>query len=167
METVNPARKRARVWFWVALLTSISFVGGIVMIPLCAVAKLWALMGIGIAFCVHGFYGTVFYWEAFAKYRRYSSFTDAVMRDGLCTVEELSGHFGLKRELTVRKIRECIEKDFLPGYRFDGEKLQRIIRPQDGAVVVECPCCGAKNLITEKNRFCEYCGGALSFPSEK
>lgn len=166
MKYFNPARKRAHIWFFVALLTCISFVGGIVMIPLCAVAGLLALMGVGIVFCVHGFYGTVLYWQMFAKSLKYAAFVDAVVGEGALTVKQLSSHFGWSENATVAWIRECIQKRFLIGYRFDGEKLVKVIRTDNG-YAVECPYCGAKNIITEKKRVCEYCGASLSLPFEE
>lgn len=160
----NRAQKRARVWFFVALFTCISAAAGVVLIPLCAVAKLWLPMGIGVALCLHGFYGAVFYWLAFAENKKYASLTDAVTKDALTTVSELSAHFGWKEGETVTLIRNCLHKGLLPGYRFDGEKLVKIEIKRD-EYAVECPYCGAKNLISGEIVRCAYCGSPLKKPN--
>ena len=106
MKKGNPAGKSAVLWFVLSLITSVSFVCGIVMIPVFAGKIPW-LMWIGIALTAHGFYGLAFYWQAFAKRRELAAVVDAIVREDTLDVKDLSAHFGDNEEYTVDRLERA------------------------------------------------------------
>ena len=150
-------KKQKSIWFWVALLTSIFAVVAIPVIVLSAVYEMFLLMAISIAMLLHGFYGCIFYWIAFAKRCSLIRIVKLIKNQNMLSVSMLSMQTGKSEAEIIYSLRECIVKGYISGYYFDDTGLCLCkITPVTKAM--ECSSCGASVTVINGIGKCEYCG---------
>ena len=150
-------KKQKAIWFWVALLTSIFAVVAIPAIVLSAVNKMFLLMGISIALLIHGFYGCIFYWIAFAKRCSLIRIIKLIKNQNMLSVSMLSMQTGKNDAEIIGILRECIVKGYISGYYFDDTQLC-LCKIVPVTEAMECPSCGASVTVVDGIGKCEYCG---------
>lgn len=157
---MDKALKMKKIWFAVAIISSVLAVCGIVMIPVFASKKIWILMVLGIVFVVHGFYGLAFYWMAFASASRTVRLLRAVLDENIYDLPTLSNHLSIDEKETDKIIRKCISSSYLTGYIYeDGILKKREIKKETRKIKAECPACGAPVEKDGEGQYtCEYCG---------
>lgn len=131
---------------------------GVVMIILGAVNGIWAVMGIGIALAVCGFYGTPLLWVGYAAFAGNESVYRVITEDGLMSVNMICSTLGMKRRSAVRHINYLLSKRYLAGYKFDGnDTVEPLIRKKK-VFLGKCPNCGAALTAKDDGLHCPYCG---------
>ncbi|MBR2025210.1 MAG: hypothetical protein IKA02_05330 [Clostridia bacterium] len=150
-------KKQKTIWFWVALLTSILAVVSILVVVLSAINGMFLIMAFSIVLLVHGFYGCIFYWLAFAKRRSLMRLLTLITKENMLSVSLLSVQMG-KREIDIiNSIKECIVKGYISGYYFD-EVKRSLCEIVPVTKAVECTSCGASVMTFDGVGKCEYCG---------
>lgn len=160
-DNIKNASKAANKTFWLAVVLSVMLVAGVLMIVLGASNKIWAVMAIGIAFTVLGFYGCPLAWVMYGEGRFRASLVSAIECEGTVTVDALAAQFGKPKQKIAADIRKVIEKRYLTGYVFDGEILTASVRkqrPRERVLVGKCPSCNAMMEYADGKVFCPYCG---------
>lgn len=160
-KNIRNAGKDVKKNFLIALVLSVMLIAGVPMIILGATNKIWAVMGIGIAFTVLGFYGCPIGWVMYGEAKFRAALVSAVECEGRVTVDGLVAQFGKPRNKIVADIRKLIEKRYLAGYAFDGETLvyaEKKERPKERIYVGKCPSCNAVMEYSDGKVKCPYCG---------
>lgn len=145
----------------IACIISIMFVAGIPMIIFGATNSIMAVMALGIAFVVIGFYGTPLIWIAYAGNRTLKRVVDAVLEENLTTNEEIASQLQMREREVKNHITKAINKKYITGYLYDGTKLsanEKIPVKKTKIMQNRCVNCGG-TLIERANGYeCEYCG---------
>lgn len=158
---MKKAKRSKNLALIVAILVSISFVGGIPLIPIGFVGNNLVMAIIGIVLVAHGFYGVTFYWLWFASLVGRARVVRAIEEMNLYTVKEISEHLQQNPETVKKNIIKSIDKGWIVGLLFDGNGLYAndneplvkngvrvkcdychtfYIRSRN---MYKCPCCGA------------------------
>lgn len=160
-KNIRNAGKNVKNNFCIALALSLMLIVGVPMIVLGASNKIWAVMAIGIAFTVLGFYGCPLAWVMYGEARFRASLVSAIECEGTVTAEGLAAQFGKPKNKIVADIRKLMEKRFLVGYVFDGEVLsfaEKKERPRERIQIGKCPSCNAVMEYADGKVMCPYCG---------
>lgn len=160
-KNIRNAGKDVKKNFRIALILSVMLIAGVPMIILGAINKIWAVMGIGIAFTVLGFYGCPIGWVMYGEARFRAALVSAIECEGRVTVDGLVAQFGKPKNKIVADIRKLIEKRYLAGYAFDGETLvyaEKKERRKERIYVGKCPSCNAIMEYADGKVSCPYCG---------
>lgn len=87
----------------------------------------------------------------------------------ISTVNEISTQLKINKVLTRIKIDRCIKKQYLPGYKRDGDIIKGRItsvnyeNKSSNLIDVECTHCGAKfQYNSNEIAHCPYCGSIIS-----
>ncbi len=157
MQAAEKAKTRALI---VAILMTICLVGGIPVLIVGAAKHIGALLGIGIACAVIGFYGTPMGWVIYGTACTRRRMVMAITQEHLSTVEELSSQLALNDNQVRGMLDVCFSKGFLIGYKRDGDNILFNDNVALGKQTfhVQCPNCGAKFSYTKDNPNCPYCG---------
>ena len=90
-------------------------------------------------------------------------------RDGEIPVQELARMLKKNRAAVVKELRWLVEKGYVVNCGFVTEDVEKVVlegakgQTEGGFISVECPHCGAGNLLRRGAAGkCEYCGGYLS-----
>ena len=117
------------------------------------------LLGISIAFTVLGFYVMPISWIMYGTSLKYKRVYNAVNNENLYTVKELSEHLRIPEREMIDILTKMIFKEFLPGYRFDNNRLiLNENKKLDRENMLSCSSCGAKYIVKGKEGICPYCG---------
>lgn len=157
---MNRIKNALRSSFLTAFILSFAFAGGIPAIVLGAINGLHAVMGVGIACTVIGFYGTPIAWISYGSKRSLHRLVAAVYEEHIYTVKELSAQLSVPEANVRSQIATCINKRYLPGFIRNGDSL---VLNENSALsetehAAECPHCGAKFKYKGANATCPYCG---------
>lgn len=156
---LEKALKQQKMWFWIALISSILAVVGIPMIPIFANAKIWWLMTVGIVFVAHGFYGLALYWMAYSNARRRVRLIYAITEENILTLDKLAAQISYGQKETDLMIKKLITDSYISGYYYEnGTLIKREEEKKTRLVRAECPACGAPVDAGEGECVCEYCG---------
>ena len=156
------------IWLIVSILVSISLPAGILMIILGFGLKGFLWMGIlGIVLVVHGFYGVTFYWMQFGKVSKYHRIVKMIEKQHYYTAGEIAEATHIGRDFVNRTIRTAIERDWITGYKFDGNNLtlnENVPLKKEKTATRDfvCSYCGAKILnLSAGTLKCPNCGAKL------
>lgn len=147
----------------VAILLTVMFVAGVPMIVLGAQHKIYAVMGVGIAFTAIGFYGMPVGWVFFGSNVSLKRVVFAIVEENLFTVQEISSQLSMSEDTVRAFLDKAFNKGFLKGYKRTGD----IITVNDNVPdarrekVAECPNCGAKFTYTSLTARCPYCNSPV------
>lgn len=154
-------QKTVRRRFLAGLILSVMLVGGIPLIVLGAVGGRMPMMILGIVCAVCGFYGTPLVWIAYADRLRLRRLVFAVSQEHLLDVPRLSRHLSRTEKDVRSDLAACVERGYLVGYLFDGERLtlNREQAPADREIAYRCVYCGAPfSCAAGEQPKCPYCG---------
>jgi len=151
----------------VAIVLSVLFVAGIPMTVLGAVNGLMWLMIFGIIFVVFGFYGAPLVWVSFGVNKWKQALYLTIIEDNILEVSALSLTLNKNPRDVQNAITWLINKRYLKGFYFDGEKLSSSKVYKDTEIeILTCPNCGANVEILLENAssriVCEHCGTKFS-----
>lgn len=147
-----------------ALITSIIItlllVLGIPLIIIGATKNIWALLGIGIAFTVIGFYGTPLIWVSYANKKSLKHVVEIIVNENLTNVSEISRQLQITDKQTRDFITTAIKKQYITGYIFDGANLtlNQKEAPKRKIAINKCPNCGGTLQQNDNEFICLYCG---------
>ncbi len=160
--SIKSAVNRAFIW---GLISAILFVVGIPMIVFGAMESI-VLMVFGIAFVVFGFYGSPMIWINYANLRSLKRVVDAVNEEHLLTNAEIASQLQTSEKAVKAQISKAIQKKYLVGYLYDGEKLtiNEKTAPKKKTVAAQNKCanCGGTLTETENGYICDYCGSRFN-----
>ena len=142
MDKLKKARRRVLA---MAFIFTIMLVAGIPMIPVGFSLGYTFLGIIGIVFTAVGFYGCPLAWSTFGGYAPMVRVVYAIVHESMYSVSEIATYLR-KNEKTVQGIiTKCIDKLYLEGYFFDGEKLtlNENKKLKQKTAYTKCPNCGA------------------------
>ena len=167
MKNANSKLKKAiNKQLAVAILLTIGLPLGITLIIIGATNKdagalYKAMLGIGIAFTVLGFYGAPIAWVKYGPQKKYSRIIDAIKREGFRDTNDIAKHLSMQPADVQSAVQVCIEKQYLTDYTIDETRIVPLNnRPDDlGMYTVECPYCGGITQTSNNLQVkCEYCG---------
>lgn len=145
-----------------AVVATICLPIGIVGIVLGAVNGIWALLGVGIAMTVFGFYGTPLLWVGYASLKTMKRLVEAVEEDNVYDVRTIANLLNLRVKETDAKIREALRKKYIVGYLYEnGElRLNMNVKQTPETITFTCEACGARVTVDpmKKRNECPYCG---------
>lgn len=142
MDKLKRSKNRALA---AAIILTVLLISGIPAIPLGFTSGYIAVGIVGIVFTVIGFYGCPISWTAYANYAPLMRVVYAIEHESMYSVSEIATYLR-KSEKTVQSIiTKCIDKLYLEGYFFDGEKLtlNENKKLKQKTAYTKCPNCGA------------------------
>lgn len=152
-------QKSKRKRFFLALGFTLALPLGVIMIILGATNGIWAVMGVGIALAVCGFYGSPLLWVGYAAFAGNESVYRVIAEDGLTSVNLICSTLGMKRFSVVKHINYLMSKRYLAGYKFDGnDSIEPLIPEKKKVFFGKCPNCGAALTAKDDGLHCPYCG---------
>lgn len=164
--------KKVGICFAFALLLTIGFPCGIVLIILCYSTPL--LLTFGIILTVLGFYGAPMLWVKFGEYKSKQKICNQIVLDNLHEVEYLAKLNSVDNQVMLDKLRDLITNRYLVGYEIVDDKY--IVKQTEKAItknealtlagktaIVPCKGCGAPVEMVEGEKvFCPYCGRPIN-----
>ena len=169
MELALKAKKKNTA---LAIILTIGLVAGIPLLVVGAVNMddnkgFVALLVIGIACVVAGFYGAPIAWTRLVTVNQELTLVKAVTEENLYTVADIAQRLSVNGKTASATLNNCIRKGYLVGYIREGDSLvlneNRTLAPT--AYTIDCPRCGAQVTLTKNDspRF-PYCGSVLTLP---
>jgi len=156
MKAINKAVRKSLI---TSLIFTFAFIAGIPATILGAVFRFWALMGIGIACVVVGFYAMPISWTKYGATKSQLRLVYAIAEEHIYSVNGLAKQLSLSEKEIRNRLDECFRKNYLAGYLRDGDNIiineKKELRKKEYAA--ECPYCGAKFTYTDDNAYCPYC----------
>ena len=157
MENLKKDMRKALIW---AVSASVAFVLGIPFIIIGATNSIWALLGVGVAFVVFGFYGMPMLWMWYASFRPLKRVVEAVEEENLTTNMQIAEQLQMGERQVKALITKAVNKKYLKGYLYNGTELtannnKKIIKQQ--LALHKCPNCGAKLEEQDNKLVCSYC----------
>lgn len=103
----------------------------------------------------------------------YKRYIDIIVNDEKYKIKEIAEILQVDREQVIRTLKQMIELGFFVNAKLDLERYEIIIRKKgepleiektlQNATIVECKCCGAKNVVPLGSiQPCEYCDTFLA-----
>ena len=175
MNSIQSSKRRFFAW---ALLLSILFPAGILMIIFGFTKGMLYIAIPGIVLTVAGFYVMPVLWINFGTRRYYETLHQQITVDGIRKISLLAEMNGKNAKQTAADIRYLISHRFLPRYVIleneflvDKEETQDfdayVARRQGGTAVVKCPSCGADVELVDGLGRCAYCGRPVTDKDKK
>ena len=169
MELALKAKKKNTA---LAIVLTIGLVAGIPILVVGAVNMddnkgFVALLVIGIACVVAGFYGAPIAWTRLVTVNQELTLVKAVTEENLYTVADIAQRLSVNGKTASATLNNCIRKGYLVGYIREGDSLvlneNRTLAPT--AYTIDCPRCGAQVTLTKNDSLrCPYCGSVLTLP---
>lgn len=159
-KNTNNINKDIKKHLLISIIISVMFVVGIPILIVGATNSNYAIMGIGIAMVVIGFYGAPMMWVSYGNKRSLKNVVDAVMEDHLTTVGEIASQLQMRERPVRDLITNALRKKYITGYIFNGSTLtpNQKEAPKKKISSNRCPNCGG-TLTEQTNGYtCEYCG---------
>lgn len=143
------------------ILSSAALVGGVPMIIIGASNHISFVMITGIVLVAFDFYACPILWVNFGGASNLKTVVKAVEEENIYTVEGIAKQQNKQPEVVVNEIRTCMQKGYISGYLFDGEKLTLNENRKQGKRLlnVKCGNCGATyGYYSDEDGVCPYCG---------
>lgn len=156
MKYINAAVRKS---FLASFIFTVAFIAGIPATVLGAVFNVWAVMGIGIACVIIGFYAMPICWIRHAHMKSLKRLVFAVVEEHIYTVNGLGRQLSLSEKQVRNCLDECFRKSYIIGYLREGDNLilNEKKEPAQKKYAAECPYCGAKFTYNADNAVCPYC----------
>ena len=154
-------KKSAFIWFIIAFVGSVLFVGGIPMIIFGATKHITPIMILGIVLTGFNFYFMPIAWTVYGSRKKYLRISQAVKEENIATVQQLSQNLSADENQMIANVKAMFEKGYMKGYLFDGQKitLNQNRKLEGNKVTIKCPNCGANVVVNENQQsVCPYCG---------
>lgn len=154
--------------FVISLIVSVLFVVGIPLIAVFA-GKNWILMTLGIIFVVVGFYGSPLLWVNYSGKRKTRRIVEAIEEENLYSNAEIASQLSMKEKEVKQEIYKAINKKYLTGYIYDGEKISANNKQKQTPTlhIKKCNNCGGKLEIRDDKWYCPYCEMTFTFEEIK
>ena len=155
MELALKAKKKNTA---LAIILTIGLVAGIPLLVVGAVNMddnkgFVALLVIGIACVVAGFYGAPIAWTRLVTVNQELTLVKAVTEENLYTVADIAQRLSVNGKTASATLNNCIRKGYLVGYIREGDSLvlneNRTLAPT--AYTIDCPRCGAQVTLPKNN----------------
>ncbi len=159
-KNTNNINKDIKKHLIISIIISVLFVVGIPILIVGATNSNYAVMGIGIAMVVIGFYGAPMMWVSYGNKRSLKNVVDAVMEDHLTTVGEIASQLQMRERPVRDLITTGLRKKYITGYIFSGSTLtpNQKEAPKKKIFSNRCPNCGGALTEQANGYTCEYCG---------
>lgn len=181
MDIMRDIQKTKRNYFFWALLLSVGFPAGIVMIVLGFSNGMLYVAIPGIVLVVAGFYVMPVLWSKYGSTRYYCALHQQITADNIRKVSLLSQMNGKPDKQTAADVRWLISNRYLTGFVFlDNENILSkddaqnfdayIAQHTRDMQTVKCPSCGADIELVSGIGACSYCGRKIAkskTPEEK
>lgn len=145
-----------------AICSAIALVCGIPMIILGAANGLTALTVIGIILTAFDFYACPVLFSIYGSARSVQRTAKAVNEEHIYDVKNISRQTGKNEDCVKQEIFKCLEKGYISGFLFDGEKLafNENVKADKQTLYYKCKSCGATvtYFSNEHPPVCPYCG---------
>ncbi len=168
--------KKVKVCFIFALLLSIGFPCGIVMIILHKSASNLAtfVLILGIVLTAVGFYGMPLLWVKYGELKTKQKLLNQIVIDNLQEVDYLAKINNCDNQQMISRLHDLINNRYLTGYQIVDDKYivkqsSKTITKDDAMQLsgqtqyLECKGCGATvALQKDEKTYCPYCGRVVS-----
>lgn len=100
----------------------------------------------------------------------YKRYLNLIINMNMTQIDNIAYEMKLPKDKVAEDIKTMIDKKFLPNAALHGDNItieKTAVEDKKYTSVVECPCCGAKNIVSADRRsdtqigVCEYCGSVL------
>lgn len=155
-------KKQITTLFICSIILSIMFPTGIVGIVLSATNGIKPLIIISAIITGFCFYAVPIMWSSFGAKKQQQRILSCIEIDRFESVAKICSATRISKAVVENTIGGLVEKGYLRGYAFDGEKLQPIeegkLKTLSKSGKIKCPNCGATYVAEGKNDTCPYCG---------
>ena len=151
------------------ILSAILLVGGIPMIIIGA-GKNTFVMVTGIIFTAFDFYACPMLFTFYGSLLSLKNTAKAVNDEHIYDVAQIAVQTGKNAEVVKADILKCLEKGYITGLLFDGEKLTFNQNKKADRMLLKgvCPSCGAPvKYYSDETPVCPYCGTPLNGVQQK
>lgn len=158
MKKINAKTTRLLI---ISIISGIALFGGIPLLTLGATREIPALLAIGIAMIVINFYACPLLIIYYVNVKTLKRTAKAVCEEHIYDVKTIALQTGKPEEFIKQQIFVCIEKGYITGFLFDGEKLtvNANIKANKKILSYKCPNCGATvTYYSNEHPVCPYCG---------
>ncbi len=162
MQKIN---RRIRILFSFALGLSIGFPVGVLCIIFGAIYGMVALLVVGIALAVAGFYAMPLLWVRYGERRRDRTLLLMIKKERIYTVSGLAAQTGYPENLVREKLKKALLSRELEGYLLVDDALELNVNAEQVAkprLTRKCDNCGAAAPFDGVKFVCEYCGGVAN-----
>ncbi len=152
--------KRAitRIFAWSMFITLLLPIG-LFMTIFGGINRIWALLGVGIACIVIGFYGCPLIWVKYANAISYKRIVSAVAVEHIFSIKQIATHLNQKENIVLDKVDACIRREYLIGYIREGDTIRPNVNVYTQTAGYKCKACGARyELPVNVQPKCPYCG---------
>lgn len=158
MKKIN---RKTSILLFAAIFSGICLFGGIPLIVIGATNEKVALLVLGIAMVAIDFYACPIFLIAYTNVLILKRTAKAVNEEHIYDVKNIAMQTGKPEEFIKQQIRVCLEKGYIVGFLFDGEKLtlNRNVKADKQFLSYKCLNCGATvNYYSTEHPVCPYCG---------
>ena len=163
-------KKKINLLLFFGILSAVLLVGGIPMIIIGA-GKNTFLLVTGIVFTAFDFYACPIIFSLYGSAVSLNHTVQCVMSEHIYNVKDIAVQTGKNEEIVRNDIRTAIEKRYITGLLFDGEKLfyNNNAKAARTTLRAKCPSCGAPvdYFSDEANPTCPYCGMPIDVKTGK
>ena len=156
--------KKITITLLFAIISAILFVGGIPMIIMGA-GKNTFVMVTGIIFTALDFYACPVLFSCYGSLLSLKNTAKAVNDEHIYDIEQIAVQTGKNADIVKADILKCLEKGYITGLLFDGEKLTFNQNKKADRTLLKgiCPNCGAPvKYYSDETPVCPYCGTPLN-----
>lgn len=161
--------KKTNLLLFFGIVSALLLVGGIPMIIVGA-GKNVPIMIIGIIFTAFDFYACPILFASYGSAISTKNTVRCVMLEHIYSVKDIAVQTGKNEETVKSEILKALEKGYITGLLFDGERLvlNENKKAERRLLTAKCQSCGASvnYYADEPNPACPYCGTAIK-PSNK
>ena len=144
-----------------AILSGVCLFGGIPVLVIGATNGITALIVTGIALIAINFYACPILLVSYTNVLMLKRTAKAVNEEHIYDVKNIALQTGKPEEFIKQQIRVCLEKGYIAGFLFDGEKLtlNRNVKADKRLLSYKCSNCGATiTYYSNEHPVCPYCG---------
>lgn len=154
--------KKLRFNLAMAIILSVFFVAGVVMIPVGFANGLTVVGIIGIVCCVLGFYGAPITWSTYGSLHSLSAVYDSITKGGITDIKTLSDTLAINPEEAQKKVETLKKGMYLFGYVITMFPTEVKKENEPKSKTVKCANCGATVKIVDGVGECPYCGTPIA-----
>ena len=120
---MEKVQRNKKIWLISAIASAAFGLASVAGIVIFAMKLLYLPLGICIALVANAFYGCPFYLIAFGNSRLCERAIKAICETGLLDIDSISEAIMAKPKFARTIVEKCINKGYIKGYAFDGDKL--------------------------------------------
>ncbi len=163
-------KKKINLLLFFGILSAILLVGGIPLIVIGAGNNTFLLVT-GIILTAVDFYACPILFSAYGSALSLNYTVQCILTEHIYNVNDIAVQTGKPKEIVRKDIRAAIEKRYITGLLFDGEKLVYNNNAKAVGTIIRAKCseCGAPvdYYADEPNPTCPYCGNPMNVKTNK